>query len=98
MITSGKPLATLHVRPTPDTDPRLLVKQVEAELVKKFAIAHSTIAIDWPEDAPGDCCLGSEVEDDHDHDHSGHGHGEADHDHGQHDHAAHAHSHAGHKH
>ncbi len=99
MITSGKPLATLHVRPAPDTNPRLLVKQVEAELMKKFEISHSTIAIDWPEDtATDDCCLGDDLQQGHEHDHSGHAHDEADHDHSGHDHAAHEHGHEGHKH
>ncbi len=98
MITSGKPLATLHVRPKDGTDPRLLVKQVEAELVKKFDIVHSTIAIDWPDQHSVDCCLGTDTAGDHAHDHSDHDHGEADHNHADHDHPAHAHSHVGHKH
>ncbi|EJN03147.1 cation diffusion facilitator family transporter [Phyllobacterium sp. YR531] len=91
MITSGKALATLHVRPKDGADPRLLVKAVEAELVKKFEIEHSTIAIDFA-DSVVDCCLGTETSDEHDHaehDHTGHG---------DHEHAAHDHSHEGHKH
>ncbi|MEP7455893.1 cation diffusion facilitator family transporter [Phyllobacterium sp. SB3] len=91
MITSGKALATLHVRPKDGADPRLVVKAVEAELVKKFEIEHSTIAIDFA-DAIGDCSLGNEPTGEHDHadhDHSGHG---------DHDHAAHDHGHEGHKH
>lgn len=92
MITSGKALATLHVRPKEASDPRLLVKQVEAELVKKFAIEHSTVAIDWPDSAADNCNLATDAPNEHDH---------ADHDHtghGDHDHAAHDHSHEDHKH
>ena len=90
MITSGKALATLHVRPKEGGDPRLLVEHVEAELVKKFDIEHATVAIDWPDTAPGDCCIGTNRADEHDlGDHTGHG---------DHDHAAHDHSHEDHKH
>jgi cobalt-zinc-cadmium efflux system protein len=98
MITSGKALATLHVRPQADTDPRLLVKTVEAELVKKFDIEHSTIAIDWPDTAAGDCSLGTNSTDQHEnsHDHGDHDH--SDHDHSDHDHGVHTHRHEGHKH
>lgn len=94
MITSGKALATLHVRPKEGSDPRLLVERVEAELVKKFDIEHATIAIDWPDTAPDDCCIGTNRTDAHDHDHGDHDHTG----HGDHDHAAHNHSHADHKH
>lgn len=93
MITSGKALATLHVKPKEGSDPRLLVKAVEAELIKKFEIEHSTIAIDFA-DATGDCCLGIDTSGEHDHDHGEDGHSG----HGDHDHAAHDHSHEGHKH
>jgi cobalt-zinc-cadmium efflux system protein len=91
MITSGKALATLHVKPREGSDPRLLVKAVEAELVRKFEIEHSTIAIDFAETGD-DCSLGSDSSLDHahaDHDHTGHG---------DHEHTAHDHSHEGHKH
>lgn len=101
MITSGKTLATLHVRPSQDMDPRRLVKAVEAELMKKFDIEHATVAIDWPDDAACECCLGSSVVSDHDHsdhDHPDHDHSGHDHTKGGHDHSEHDHSHAGHKH
>lgn len=49
-ITSGKVLATLHVRPTSDAYARSVVKQVELELRKQFQIQHITVAIDWNED------------------------------------------------
>lgn len=94
MITSGKALATLHVRPKEGSDPRLLVERVEAELVKKFDIEHATIAIDWPDTAQDDCCIGTNRTDAHDHDHGDHDHTG----HGDHDHATHNHSHADHKH
>ena len=87
MITSGKALCTLHVLPAPDADPRLLVKRVEIELRTKFDIEHSTIAIDWPDTAPEDCCLGIEPGGDHE-----------EHEHADHDHAEHDHRHEGHKH
>lgn len=86
MITSGKALATLHVRPAPDMDPRRLVMTVEAELMQKFDIEHATVAIDWPDDSSCECCLGTAAVDNHDH--AGHGH----------DHGAHDHDHAGHRH
>ncbi|QND51995.1 cation diffusion facilitator family transporter [Phyllobacterium sp. 628] len=97
LITSGKALATLHVEPKADVDPRTLVRNVEVELVKRFDIRHSTIAIDWP-DAPDEECViaeptGSKAPN---HDHADHGHG--DHDESGGDHATHDHSHAGHKH
>ncbi|MCO4318672.1 cation diffusion facilitator family transporter [Phyllobacterium sp. 21LDTY02-6] len=80
LITSGKPLATLHVRPRDGADPRLLVQRVENELREKFGIDHATIAIDWPDMAADDCRLqaGDGAHADHDH---------AEHQHGVHDHA-----------
>ncbi len=95
MITSGKALATLHVQPQPDADPRLLVKAVEKELLSKFDIEHATIAIDWPDTAADDCCLGANATAGNDH---GHSHHHDEDDHSDHDHGVHAHSHEGHKH
>jgi cobalt-zinc-cadmium efflux system protein len=82
LITSGKALATLHVRPRADVDPRVPVQNVEAELIKRFDIEHSTIAVDWPERSTDNCCLGTNPAADRQ------GHDRAHHDHG---HAGHAH-------
>nr|WP_294867477.1 cation diffusion facilitator family transporter [uncultured Pseudogulbenkiania sp.] len=57
-ITSGRVLATLHVEPRAEADPRRLVQAVEVELVARFGIAHATVAIDWPETEAGPCRLG----------------------------------------
>lgn len=53
LITSGHALATLHVKPAPQADPRTLVRRVERELVQQFHIGHATVAIDW-DDQEGD--------------------------------------------
>lgn len=55
LITSGYALATMHVRPEPSADIRLVVRRVERALEKRFDIGHSTIAIDW-DDADGNPC------------------------------------------
>jgi cobalt-zinc-cadmium efflux system protein len=49
-ITSGRALATLHVRPKDDADARAVVRSVERALHSRFGIAHATVAIDWNED------------------------------------------------
>ena len=46
-ITSGRALATLKIRPQPDTDLRALTTQVEAVLQDTFGIEHPTVGIDW---------------------------------------------------
>ncbi|MCO5114022.1 MAG: cation diffusion facilitator family transporter [Bdellovibrionaceae bacterium] len=51
LITSGRPLATLHVRPTEDQHARAVAQAVEQELHAHFNIEHATVAIDW-NDAP----------------------------------------------
>lgn len=86
-ITSGRALATLHVEPRPEADPRHLVKAVEVELVARFGIVHATVAIDWPDMEAGACHLGP-------HDDTGHPsrHTEADHDHDGSAHSDHVHS------
>lgn len=55
LITSGYALATMHVRPSPGADIRLVVKRVERALEERFDIGHSTIAIDW-DDEDGNAC------------------------------------------
>ncbi|WP_425326584.1 cation diffusion facilitator family transporter [Pseudaminobacter salicylatoxidans] len=46
-ITSGRTLATLHVRPTADSDARKVVQAVEEALRSQFEIEHATVALDW---------------------------------------------------
>jgi len=46
-LTSGKIMATLHVRPQTDAEAQVVVKRVEKILQDKFSIGHATIAIDW---------------------------------------------------
>lgn len=53
-ITSGRTLATMHVRPTNDADARLVVRAVERELEGHFGIEHATVAVDWNEE--GEAC------------------------------------------
>ena len=55
LITSGRALATLHVRPSPGADPRTVVRAVEQALDARFGIGHATVAIDWAEE--GGCSL-----------------------------------------
>lgn len=57
-ITSGRTLATLHVRPTTDVDARTVVQAVERLLKTEFNIEHSTIAVDWNEGSVA-CSLSS---------------------------------------
>jgi cobalt-zinc-cadmium efflux system protein len=56
-ITSGRVLATMHVRPAADSDVRSVVRSVERTLEADFNIEHATVAVDWTgEDAT--CGLG----------------------------------------
>ncbi|MRX49489.1 cation diffusion facilitator family transporter [Paracoccus sp. S-4012] len=48
-ITSGRVLATMHVRPDDDAEARAVVAAVGRELQSRFDIGHATIAIDWNE-------------------------------------------------
>ena len=50
-ITSGRVLATMHVRPCADADARVVAQAVERELRSRFGIEHATVAIDWNEQA-----------------------------------------------
>ncbi|MBY4898620.1 cation diffusion facilitator family transporter [Cupriavidus sp. AU9028] len=92
-LTSGRTMATLHVRPHSDEEARGVVKRVEAVLQERFSIEHATVGIDWNADADENACsLQPTVER---HDHRGLKHG------GGHDHRAdhgHDHSAPGHKH
>ncbi|SDE35540.1 cobalt-zinc-cadmium efflux system protein [Paracoccus isoporae] len=58
-ITSGRVLATMHVRPEDPAQARAVVAAAEAALFAEFSIEHATIAIDWG-DAPGGCSLTQE--------------------------------------
>lgn len=73
MLSSGRPLATLHVRPTEDAAARSVALRVEEELSARFGIGHATIAIDWNGEAES-CCIaaGKTATGDH-----AHGHGAA---------------------
>ena len=68
LITSGRALATLHVRPEAGADARAVVRAVERALEERFAIGHATVAIDWADEAGEDGCSLSH---DHDHDEAG---------------------------
>ena len=46
-LTSGRTMATLHVRPNVDEEARAVVKRVEAVLREQFSIEHATVGIDW---------------------------------------------------
>ena len=55
-ITSGKTLATLHVRPITDQSAKQVVEDVQKMLHDEFHIEHATIAIDWPNDDQTTVC------------------------------------------
>ena len=75
-ITSGSALATLHVRPARDAEPRAVARAVEAALAGRFGIGHATVAIDWADEEAGGCSLDRGGQAPHGHDH-GHRHGAA---------------------
>jgi len=56
-ITSGRTLATLHVRPTEDGKARAVTQAVERELKTTFSIEHPTIAVTWNAGGSSDCSL-----------------------------------------
>ena len=55
-ITSGRALATLHVRLVEDDDARIVSRAVEHAVKGRFLIEHVTVAIDWNDDAPHPAC------------------------------------------
>lgn len=77
-LTSGRTMATLHVRPQEDAQAKSVVELVEKELKARFNIEHPTIAIDWKsDDQASSCSLVQPRKDncgDHDHGHSSIGH------------------------
>lgn len=68
-ITSGRALATLHVRPAEDAMAREVTQAVELELKNKFRIEHATVAVDWNEGGSSVCSLSEPSGDNHKHDH-----------------------------
>ncbi|MET4575440.1 cation diffusion facilitator family transporter [Ottowia thiooxydans] len=77
-LTSGRTMATLHVRAQDDAQAKSVVQMVEKQLKNQFSIEHSTVAIDWNSDEQASGCSlaqsGENDSDDHGHDHSGRGH------------------------
>ena len=61
LITSGRALATLHVRPEHDDMARDVTLAVEAELLKEFPVEHVTVAVDWNEGESVVCSLAEQV-------------------------------------
>src|SRR5690606_24671361 len=58
-LTSGKTMATLHVRPATDDQAREVCRAVEKILHDEFDIEHATVAIDWnSEEDASRCSLG----------------------------------------
>jgi len=57
MITSGRTLATLHVRLADESRARSVVRAIERELSAHFHIEHVTVAIDWREEHADACSL-----------------------------------------
>jgi len=55
-LTSGRTMATLHVRADQDEHASAVVKQVECLLREQFDIDHATIAIDWNADGQTQAC------------------------------------------
>lgn len=55
-LTSGRTMATLHVRPNDDDEARLVVKRVEQALRGQFNIEHATVAIDWNAEGGANAC------------------------------------------
>lgn len=56
-ITSGRTLATLHVRPHRHSDARLVAEKAAHELKTRFDIEHPTVAIDWTPPRQPSCSL-----------------------------------------
>lgn len=76
-LTSGRTMATLHVRAQEDAQAKSVVGLVEKELKARFNIEHPTIAIEWNSDEQRGCSLAQPREDnsgDHGHGHSSMGH------------------------
>lgn len=70
-ITSGRTLVTLHVTPDDSSLARQVADDARTELNHQFKIAHSTIAIDWPDTDGEVCSLAAPLPHQH---HDGHDH------------------------
>ncbi len=55
-LTSGRAMATLHVRAHEDTQAPSVAKLVEKELKARFNIEHPTVAIEWNSDGQASSC------------------------------------------
>src|SRR5690606_25115905 len=55
-LTSGRTMATLHVRPDVDEDAKTVVRLVEKVLREQFSIEHATVAIDWNSEVSESAC------------------------------------------
>lgn len=79
-LTSGRTMATLHIRPDTDEEARVVVKRVEQALQKQFQIEHTTVGIDWNSDLDDAACslqataTPPERTDEHNHSAPGHKH------------------------
>jgi len=69
-LTSGRTMATLHVRAQDDALVKSVAEQVEMELKARFNIEHPTIAIDWNSDGHASGCSFALPSNCHDHGHS----------------------------
>ncbi|MCD9354726.1 MULTISPECIES: cation diffusion facilitator family transporter [Gammaproteobacteria] len=81
-LTSGRTLATLHIRPKADEQAKAVAKLVEKELKERFSVEHATVAIDWNTDADEAACslqavAQGAVDHEHDHGHEDHEHGDS---------------------
>lgn len=56
-LTSGRAMATLHVRARDDEQAPLVVRQVGELLKDQFGIEHSTIEIDWNDEDTRGCAI-----------------------------------------
>jgi len=55
-LTSGRTMATLHVRPRRDEDAKPVALRVQQVLRDRLGIEHATVAIDWNVDEDGSAC------------------------------------------
>ncbi|WP_127145822.1 cation diffusion facilitator family transporter [Pelagibacterium montanilacus] len=59
-LSSGRTLATLHVRPDTDANAARVTRSVENALHDRFGIDHATVAVEWNA-AEEPCCLDPEA-------------------------------------
>ncbi len=96
-ITSGRSLATLHVRLVDDGDARTVSRAVEHAVKARFSIEHVTVAIDWNDTVAQDACSLAPYADTAPRSQHAHGHRQGhrhDHDHEHGDEHRHEDSHA----